>query len=56
MVPRLEYASAKLSSIRIARRTATQTEQITVNYNLVQSGRDLSADVPLMAGDVVHVP
>ena len=47
---------AELSSIRIARRTATQTEQITVNYNLVQSGRDLSADVPLMAGDVVHVP
>jgi polysaccharide export outer membrane protein len=47
---------AELSSIRIARRTATQTEQITVNYNLVQSGRDLSADVHLMAGDVVHVP
>ena len=47
---------AELGSIRIARRTATQTEQITVNYNLVQSGRDLSADVPLMAGDVVHVP
>jgi len=47
---------ADLGSIRIARRTATQTEQITVDYNRVQSGRDLSADVPLMAGDVVHVP
>jgi polysaccharide biosynthesis/export protein len=47
---------AELGSIRIARRTATQTVQITVNYNLVQSGSDLSADVPLMAGDVVHVP
>ncbi len=47
---------ADLGSIRIARRTATQTEQITVNYRRVQNGSDLSADVPLMAGDVVHVP
>jgi polysaccharide biosynthesis/export protein len=49
-------AFADLSQIRITRRSPTQTEQISVNYNLVQSGRDLSGDVPLVAGDVVHVP
>jgi polysaccharide export outer membrane protein len=47
---------AALGKIRITRRSPTQTEQISVDYNLVQSGRDLSGDVPLMAGDVVHVP
>lgn len=47
---------ADLSKIRISRRKPTETEQITVHYDLVQSGEDISADIPLAAGDVIRVP
>lgn len=44
------------SKIQIARRKRSENEEITIDYRKAQSGQDLTADVPLMAGDVIHVP
>jgi len=49
-----EYADA--SKIRILRHKETETVVLTVNYNLVRSGGDLSGDVPVEPGDTVSVP
>ena len=49
-----EYADA--SKIRILRHKETETVVLTVNYNVVRSGGDLSADVPVEPGDTVSVP
>lgn len=42
--------------IRILRHKETETVVLTVNYNLVRSGGDVSADVPVEPGDTVSVP
>ena len=42
--------------IRILRHKETETVVLTVNYNSVRSGGDLSADVPVEPGDTVSVP
>ena len=44
------------SKIRILRHRETETVVLTVNYNLVRSGGDISADVPVEPGDTVSVP
>ncbi len=49
-----QYADA--SKIRILRHTGTDTVVLTVNYNFVRSGRDLSADVFVKPGDTISVP
>ena len=49
-----EFADA--SKIRILRHRETETVVLTVNYNLVRSGGDVSADVPVEPGDTVSVP
>jgi len=47
---------ADLSKVHISRHTRDQTQQITVNFEKVQSGRDPSGDIVMIAGDVIHVP
>jgi polysaccharide export outer membrane protein len=47
---------ADLSAIRIVRRTRDQSSAITLNYKKVMHGQDLSADIPLEAGDTISVP
>ena len=42
--------------IRILRHRETETVVLTVNYNLVRNGGDISADVPVEPGDTVSVP
>ncbi len=42
--------------IRILRHRETETVVLTVNYNLVRNGGDVSADVPVEPGDTVSVP
>ncbi len=49
-----EFADGK--KIRILRHKETETVVLTVNYNLVGSGGDLSGDVPVEPGDTVSVP
>lgn len=44
------------SKIRILRHKETETVVLTVNYNVVRSGGDLTADVPVEPGDTVSVP
>jgi polysaccharide biosynthesis/export protein len=49
-----EYADP--SKIRILRHRESETVVLTVNYNVVRSGGDVSADVPVEPGDTVSVP
>ena len=49
-----EFADA--GKVRILRRKENETVVLTVNYNVVRSGGDLSADVPVEPGDTVSVP
>jgi len=49
-----EYADP--SKVQILRHKETETVVLTVNYNLVRNGGDVSADVPLEPGDTVSVP
>ena len=44
------------SKIRILRHKETETVVLTVNYNAVRSGGDVTADVPVEPGDTVSVP
>jgi polysaccharide export outer membrane protein len=44
------------SKIRILRHKESETVVFTVNYNVVRSGGDVSADVPVEPGDTVSVP
>ncbi len=44
------------SKIRILRHKETETVVLTVNYNVVRSGGDVTADVPVEPGDTVSVP
>jgi len=47
---------ADASKIRILRHKESETVVFTVNYNVVRSGGDVSADVPVEPGDTVSVP
>jgi polysaccharide export outer membrane protein len=49
-----QYADA--GRIRILRHKESETVVLTVNYNVVRSGGDVSADVPVEPGDTVQVP
>jgi polysaccharide biosynthesis/export protein len=49
-----EFADA--GKIRILRHKENETIVLTVNYNVVRSGGDVSADVPVEPGDTVTVP
>jgi polysaccharide export outer membrane protein len=49
-----EFADS--GSVRITRHIPGDAERIVINYDRVMSGKDLSADVTLMAGDTVDVP
>lgn len=49
-----EFADA--GKIRILRHKEAETIVFTVNYNVVRSGGDVSADVPVEPGDTVSVP
>jgi len=49
-----EYADS--SKVRILRHKESETVVLTVNYNVVRSGGDVSADVPVEPGDTVSVP
>jgi polysaccharide export outer membrane protein len=49
-----QYADG--SNIRILRHDDANTEVLTVNYDLVRSGKDVSADVPIQPGDTITVP
>ncbi|MFZ0676535.1 polysaccharide biosynthesis/export family protein [Candidatus Binatus sp.] len=42
--------------VRILRHKESETVVLTVNYNVVRSGGDVSADVPVEPGDTVQVP
>ncbi len=42
--------------IRILRHKENETVVLTINYNTVPSGSDVSADVPIARGDTVTVP
>jgi polysaccharide biosynthesis/export protein len=44
------------SKVRILRHRETETVVLTVNYNLVRNGGDVTADVPVEPGDTVSVP
>ncbi len=44
------------SKIRILRHKENETVVLTVNYNAVRSGGDVTADVPVEPGDTVSVP
>ncbi len=44
------------SKIRILRHEEDKTVVLTVNYNVVRSGGDVSADIPVEPGDTVSVP
>lgn len=44
------------SKIRILRHKETETVVLTVNYNVVRSGGNVTADVPIEPGDTVSVP
>jgi polysaccharide biosynthesis/export protein len=44
------------SKIRIMRHKESETVVLTVNYNVVRSGGDVTADVPVEPGDTVSVP
>jgi polysaccharide export outer membrane protein len=44
------------SKIRILRHKESETVVLTVNYNKVRSGGDVTADIPVEAGDTVSVP
>jgi polysaccharide export outer membrane protein len=44
------------SKIRILRHKENETVVFTVNYNVVRSGGDVTADVPVEPGDTVSVP
>ena len=47
---------ADASKVRILRHKENETVVFTVNYNVVRSGGDVSADVPVEPGDTVSVP
>jgi len=47
---------ADAGKIRILRHKDNETVVITVNYYVVRSGGDVSADVPVEPGDTVQVP
>jgi polysaccharide biosynthesis/export protein len=47
---------ADASKIRILRHRENETVVFTVNYNVVRSGGDVTADVPVEPGDTVSVP
>jgi polysaccharide export outer membrane protein len=47
---------ADASKVRILRHKESETVVFTVNYNVVRSGGDVSADVPVEPGDTVSVP
>jgi polysaccharide biosynthesis/export protein len=49
-----QYADA--GKIRILRHKESETVVLTVNYYVVRSGGDVSADVPVEPGDTVSVP
>jgi polysaccharide export outer membrane protein len=49
-----QYADA--GKIRILRHKESETVVLTVNYNVVRSGGNVSADVPVEPGDTVQVP
>ena len=49
-----EFADS--GKIRILRHKESETVVLTVNYNVVRSGGDVSADVPVEPGDTVQVP
>jgi polysaccharide export outer membrane protein len=44
------------SKVQILRHKETETVVLTVNYNLVRNGGDVTADVPVEPGDTVSVP
>ncbi len=47
---------ADAGKIRILRHKENETVVLTVNYNVVRSGGDVTADVPVEPGDTVSVP
>ncbi|HVB80573.1 MAG TPA: polysaccharide biosynthesis/export family protein [Candidatus Binataceae bacterium] len=47
---------ADTSAVRITRHTPSDPERIVVNYDRVLSGKELSGDVALVAGDTIDVP
>jgi len=47
---------ANTSAVRITRHTPTDAERIVVNYDRVLSGKELSSDIALVAGDTIDVP
>jgi polysaccharide export outer membrane protein len=47
---------ANTSAVRVTRHTPTDAERIVVNYDRVLSGKELSSDIALMAGDTIDVP
>jgi polysaccharide export outer membrane protein len=49
-----QYADG--SKIRILRHDDANTEVLTVNYDLVRSGKNMSVDVPIQPGDTITVP
>jgi polysaccharide export outer membrane protein len=44
------------AAVRLVRRAGTEDVQMSINYNRVLSGKDLTGDVPLQAGDTITVP
>jgi polysaccharide biosynthesis/export protein len=49
-----EFADA--GKIKILRHKENETVVLTIDYKVVRSGGDISADVPVEAGDTVQVP
>lgn len=47
---------ADKSRIRVRRRIDGNSEEITINYKDVESGKNVAADIPLVAGDTITVP
>ncbi len=47
---------ADTSALRITRHTPSDAQRIVVNYDRVLSGKELSGDIALLAGDTIDVP
>jgi polysaccharide export outer membrane protein len=47
---------ANPGAVRVVRHSGTEDVQMSINYNRVLSGKDMTGDVPLQAGDTITVP
>jgi len=47
---------ANPGGVRVVRHSGTEDVRMSINYNRVLSGKDMTGDVPLQSGDTITVP